>query len=104
MGSCLNNRNFADVECGKLHACLAQVPPGGVLDYEALVQCTGAPSLPLSVRTEVDPDTGRLRAFVYPFSRSCSDIPLVLHFDKKQCASIFAVSKKCGIAGAAVDW
>ncbi len=104
MGVCLNNHDFSKASCDKLEACLLRVPKGGTMAYKDLVQCTGAPSMALSVRTEVDATTGRLRAFVYPLSRSCSGLPVVLHFGKKQCASLFAVSKKCGIAGAAVDW
>ncbi len=103
-GTCLNNHDFNKVECSRLQACLARVPQGGVLPYEELVQCTGAPSMRLSVRQEVDPSTGRLRALIYPLSRSCSGLPIVLHFAKQQCASLFAVSKSCGIAGSALDW
>jgi hypothetical protein len=104
MGKCLNNHDFSKVACDKLQACLLRVPKGGLLPYEDLVQCSGAPSMPLSVFQEVDATTGRLRALVYPLSRTCSDIPIVMHFAKQQCASLFAVSKQCGIAGAAVDW
>jgi hypothetical protein len=136
LSKCLNNHDFSKVDCAKLHACIGDKKR---MAYEDLVQCSGAPSMRLSVfqevwffvlfslsyccNTKVDPTTGRLRVLLYPLSRSCSSIPIPLHFARGSCASTFAVSflsllssgfslfflfckvsAKCGIAGSALDW
>ena len=102
LGTCLNNHDFSIVPCSKLLACLPG-QFGAVMPYSALVNCTQAPSMHLSINSAIS-DDNELQIKVYPLVRSCSDIPLPLSFSKGACASKFAVSSACGLAGATVDW
>jgi hypothetical protein len=105
LGECLNNVDFAKVPCDLLDSCIEagmRRYRSPTFPYKFLKECTGAKPLPLSVRPSVK--NGKLRAHIYPVSKTCWGIPLPLSFESGQCASTFAVSSKCGIAGSSIKW
>lgn len=105
LDQCLNNHDFNKVPCDNLTTCLDSLSSGGqTIAYEDLVNCTGAPSMLLSVFQTYDSSSNELAVKVYPLSRACGDIPLPLHYQYGACASTFALSKSCGISGASVSW
>lgn len=106
LGECLNNHAFDKVSCSILTQCITQLhnDVGPQVPYEALVNCTAAPSMRLSVTPTYDAARDQLKATVYALSRTCFSIPIGLHYDAGECASTFALSKGCGVAGASVAW
>jgi hypothetical protein len=103
---CLNNHDFDDPPCPILEDCIDKlyVTYGGTIPYEQLVNCSGAPPMHLSVQLSYDPNANKLDAKIYPISKTCFGIPLPLTFKEGECASTFALSKKCGIPGASLSW
>ena len=99
---CLNNHDFASVDCTVLHNCINKFGSGSVFPYESLVNCTGAESMYLSVSPTYSDN--KIHAKVYPISKTCFGIPIPKSFSKGDCASAFAVSSNCGFAGAAISW
>lgn len=108
LGQCLNNHDFNSADCNVLDKCLhVTLPkqfPSLTFPYEALVACTGAPKMHLSVNPSFDASVNKLAAKIYPLVEACEDLPLTLHYSAGECASKFAVSKKCNVGGSSVSW
>ena len=106
LGTCLNNHDFNKVACGTLNGCIGNLTMqyGATIPYEGLVNCTGASAMPLSVMPTFDEATNQLQVKLYVISHACWGIPVTLHFSRGQCASQFAISSSCGIAGSSVAW
>jgi hypothetical protein len=106
LGECLNNHDFDKVSCGRLQGCLATLSrPSPYIAYAALVNCTAAPAMDLSVRGALIDGGAGLRLHVYPLQKTCKylGVPMTFH-EKNKCASTFALSKHCGIAGSSISW
>ena len=106
LGSCLNNHDFDKAPCEVLQGCVTNLTAvyGPTVPYEAMVNCTAAPSMHLSVLPTYDAAASELEVKVYAISKACWGLGLPLHFASGACASTFAVSKHCGVSGASVSW
>jgi hypothetical protein len=106
LGICLNNHDFDAVDCTLLTKCLTSSLPSRygskTFPYVALVNCSRAPAMSLSVLNSVSGNT--LTAKIYPLQKTCGAIGLPLHYSYGECASTFALAKHCGIAGASLTW
>lgn len=106
LGSCLNNHDFNKPSCETMSNCIGQLTDmyGSTFPYESLVNCSGPPSMSLSVFPEWDAEAFNLEVKVYFISKACWGIPIPMHFTAGQCASQFALSGACGMAGSSVAW
>ena len=106
MGQCLNNHDFTVPTCPVLLNCITTLTRsvGPVFPYESLVNCSQAPPMLLSVIPSYDTSAGQLKITLYALSQECWGVPVPMHFTWGECASVFALSGKCGIAGASVTW
>jgi hypothetical protein len=101
---CLNNHDFGSVPCSLLRSCLSTLGARGTFPYESLVTCTGAKAMPLSVFPTYDSKGRQLLVKPYLISQTCWGLSIPLHFSRNECASTFAVSSACNIAGASLGW
>ena len=106
LGECLNNHDFSKPTCETMSNCIGELTGtyGSTFPYEALVNCSGAPSMSLSVFPEWDSEAFNVEVKIYFISKACWGIPIPMHFTAGQCASQFALSGPCGMAGSSVSW
>jgi hypothetical protein len=67
LNKCLNNHDFSSnkISCQLLAKCQQQLAP--IVPYESLVNCTGAPSIPLSVYPTMSADGTILTMKLYDY-------------------------------------
>lgn len=106
LGTCLNNHDFDAVNCTLLSGCISKLSSQGrgFIPYDALVNCTNAQPMYLSVRPVFSPVTNELHVDLYVISEQCNMIPVPLNFKYGECASAFSISKSCNISGSSVSW
>ena len=93
--TCLNNHDFSKVSCSILESCLNSVP---TMSYEQLVECSGAPSMHLSVILTAFTD-GAIKVHAYAGSKTCHGLSAPIPEEVGSCSTFFAFNKDCYASG-----